>query len=207
MSRAIVRRLTITGFRSVPGASVELGEAIFLVGRNGSGKSNLVDAIAFLADAMEMPLQAVFDRRGGFQVVRNRSAGQRGRSPNLGIRVDIEGSDWKGHYAFELEAHKHHRFEVLREQCRIDVKDEGLEYFDRQGSDFETSLTGIRPHLDVAALALPLIGGDARLGKIVTALSAMRTYSIVPSLLREMQDPDAGSAAAQRWEQRGQRAS
>ena len=42
------------------------------------------------------------------------------------------------------------------------------------------------------ALALPLVGGDARFQAVARFLSAMRVYRIEPVVLREMQDPDSG---------------
>jgi len=70
----ILRSLVIKRFRSIPVETVELTNPTFLVGRNGSGKSNLRDAIDFLAEAMSTSLQSVFDRRGGFAIVRNRTS-------------------------------------------------------------------------------------------------------------------------------------
>ena len=61
----ILRSLILKRFRSIPAETVPFGNPTFLVGQNGSGKSNFVDAFAFLAEAMASPLQAVFDRRGG----------------------------------------------------------------------------------------------------------------------------------------------
>ena len=62
----ILRSLILKRFRSIPAETVPFGNPTFLVGQNGSGKSNFVDAFAFLAEAMASPLQAVFDRPGAF---------------------------------------------------------------------------------------------------------------------------------------------
>ena len=47
------------GFRSVYWQEVDLDNPTFVVGQNGSGKSNFADAFAFLSEAMSSPLQAV----------------------------------------------------------------------------------------------------------------------------------------------------
>ena len=70
----IIKQLIIKRFRSIPSERVDFSNPTFLVGQNGSGKSNFVDAFSFLADAMSVPLQAVFDKRGGIAVVRNRTS-------------------------------------------------------------------------------------------------------------------------------------
>jgi predicted ATPase len=48
--------------------------------------------------------------------------------------------------------------------------------------------------LDPSALCLPVVGGEERFAPIVRALGKMRGYSIEPTRLREMQDPDGGTA-------------
>src|SRR5690242_11317240 len=50
MSAACIRRLTLTNFRSYRAASLNAGPGpIVLVGANGAGKTNLIEAISFLA--------------------------------------------------------------------------------------------------------------------------------------------------------------
>ena len=83
-----IKQLVLKRFRSVPSERITFDNPTIFVGRNGSGKSNLVSAFSFLADAMASPLQAVFDKAGGISTVRNRSSGQ-SYPPNLGLRVDF----------------------------------------------------------------------------------------------------------------------
>ncbi len=65
----VIRRLFIEGFRSIRSEVVEFDNPTFLVGRNGSGKSNLADALCFLSEAMTTPLTEVFSWRGGGRLV------------------------------------------------------------------------------------------------------------------------------------------
>src|SRR5688572_486175 len=114
-----VRRLILKRFRSIPTEHLDFDNPTFLVGRNGSGKSNLVDAFAFLAEAMASPLQAVFDKRGGIAAVRNKTSGT-SYPPNLGFAVEfgaVNGGQTPGRYAFEIKAVRNYGFEVVREQC------------------------------------------------------------------------------------------
>lgn len=49
MPSAVVRRLTLTNFRTYRLAQVEIGSGpIVLVGPNGAGKTNCIEAISFL---------------------------------------------------------------------------------------------------------------------------------------------------------------
>ena len=46
-------RVRIRNYRSIAACDVKLGSLAFLVGPNGSGKSNFLDAIRFVADALD----------------------------------------------------------------------------------------------------------------------------------------------------------
>ena len=192
----LIGKLILKRFRSIPSEVIEFYNPTFLVGRNGSGKSNLVDAFAFLAEAMATPLQAVFDRRGGISTVRNRTSG-RSYPPNLGMGVlfgPLNSSLKGGRYAFEVRALPNYGFEVFREQCVLVQSDGGKLWFDRSKGRFQTNAKGLEPSLDPASLGLPVVGGDARFAPVLRALSSMRVYSIEPNELKEMQDPDSGTS-------------
>ena len=196
MLQPVVRSLILKRFRSFPSERIELDNPTFLVGRNGSGKSNLIDAFSFLSDAMAAPLQAVFDRRGGITAVRNRTSGK-SYPPNLGLGVEfgnINGTATSGRYAFEVRALPNYGFEVVREQCRVENSNSTRAWFERERGSFRSNVHGLDPALDPAALSIPLVGGDARFAPVVSALSRFRVYSIEPSKLREMQDPDGGTS-------------
>ena len=186
-----IKQLVLKRFRSIPSERITFDNPTIFVGRNGSGKSNLVSAFSFLADAMASPLQAVFDKAGGISTVRNRSSG-RSYPPNLGLRVDfgrLNGKTVSGFYAFEVRALRNYGFSVVREQCSI-----GGAWFDRMGTKFTSNVGGMKPALDPASLSLPLVGGEAKFAPVLRALAAMRVYSIEPGKLREMQDPDSGTS-------------
>ncbi len=190
-----VTRLIIKRFRSFPSEQVDFANPTILVGRNGAGKSNLADVFAFLAEAMLSPLQAVFDRRGGISTVRNRTSG-RSYPPNLGLAVELgqmNGQVVSGRYAFEVKALPNYGFQVVREQCRASFKGGKRYWFDRMDK-LETNAQGLIPSLDPSSLCLPVVGGDERFAPVLKTLSSMRRYSIEPSKIREMQDPDSGSS-------------
>lgn len=191
----LIRQLVLKRYRSVPAGRIEFDNPTFFVGRNGSGKSNLISAFSFLSRAMSLPLQAVFDMDGGINAVRNRSSG-RSYPPNLGMRADfggINGSGQPGFYAFEIKALKNYGFAVIREQCAVGAGKSRV-WFDRSERGFESNVPGLKPALDDASLGLPVIGGEAKFAPVLRSLSAMRVYSIEPGRVREMQDPDSGVA-------------
>ncbi|MBI5724395.1 MAG: AAA family ATPase [Planctomycetes bacterium] len=194
MIEPVIKKLILKRFRSFPQAQADFDNPTFFVGHNGSGKSNLSDAFSFLAESMSSPLQAVFDRRGGITSVRNRTAA-RGAPTNLGLGVEfgpLNGLIDGGRFAFEVKAIPTYGFEVVREQCLVRFK-KGRFWFDRT-KKFRTNVEGLKPSLDAASLCLPVVGGDDRFAPVLRMLAAMRVYSIQPQRLREMQDPDSGTA-------------
>ena len=196
MSEPILRQLILKRFRSLPAEVVEFDNPTFLVGQNGSGKSNFADAFAFLADAMASPLQAVLARRGGFLAIGNRSSA-RGRSANLGFAVFLKQPDLEtaeARYGFELSPLGQYGFEVVREQCIVHQTDGSCNWFDRSATatPWRSNLSSIDPVLEPNALALPLVGGDARFQSVLRFLSRMQICRIEPAALRNLQDPDEG---------------
>ncbi len=49
---SFLKRVKIRNYKSIAHCDVELGPFTLLVGRNGSGKSNFLDAIRFVADGL-----------------------------------------------------------------------------------------------------------------------------------------------------------
>lgn len=203
----VVRSLILKRFRSVPTGRIDFDNPTFLVGRNGSGKSNIADAFAFLAEAMVSPLQEVFDRRGGIASVRNRTSG-RSFPPNIGLAVEctldqglrsLQGFK-AARYGFEIKALPEYRFQVLREQCIVTALDGTRQWFDRKRNKVESNVEPLsllgrqQDWLVPDALAIPLLGSISPFVILLQRLRSMRVYAIEPSRLREMQDPDSGTS-------------
>ena len=197
----VVRKLTIRGFRSFRSEVVEFDNPTFLVGCNGSGKSNLIDALAFLSEAMVTPLTEVFRKRGGGRNLCHGSSNpsRPGSYRVLHIRIDmgtIDDEHVAGHYAFRVAAMGRDRanYYVEREQCAIEGRDGRRTWFDRvKDETFHSNVGGLQPRLADESLALPLISGDTRFARVFHLLSGMRVYSIEPDKLREWQVPDSGN--------------
>ena len=199
MNPTPISKIIIKRFRSFPSAVFEMDNPVFVVGRNGSGKSNLANIFDFVAKAMSSPLQAVFDGVGGISAVRNRSS-VKSAPPNMGLAFEfgafngVEG----GRFAFEVRALPNYGFRIVHEQCVVRTKNGARWWFDRGDTSKEnawnSNAAGLTPALEPTALALPLVGGDERFAPVFKLLGAMRVYSIEPAKLREMQDPDSGLA-------------
>src|ERR1700724_2873198 len=103
-----LRRVRIRGYKSIAFCDVRLQPLTILVGRNAAGKSNFLDALAFLRDAMDTGLANALKRQGGIRGILCRSA------PSDSISIEIEASlkggannvDFIAQYQIAIQAEK-----------------------------------------------------------------------------------------------------
>src|SRR3990172_5535408 len=94
-----LRRVRIRNYKSIASCDVRLGRLTVLVGRNGSGKSNFLDALRFITDSLQTSLDHAIKSRGGVEAVRR---GSTGHPHNLSIDVEMNLPEWRvGKYGFE----------------------------------------------------------------------------------------------------------
>ena len=87
MSRQRLTRLKAKGFRSLAEVDVPLGPLTVLVGPNGSGKTNVLGVLRFLASTVRFDLAAAIDAAGGYLYVQR----QDGRGPGTRVVLGIQG--------------------------------------------------------------------------------------------------------------------
>ncbi len=68
-----LHRVRIREYKSIRFCDVGLQPLTILVGRNAAGKSNFLDALAFLGDSMEAGVAEAVKRRGGWRSVVSRT--------------------------------------------------------------------------------------------------------------------------------------
>jgi predicted ATPase len=111
---AQIKSLRLVNWRNFKKVELLIGGRLFVVGPNGSGKTNLIDALRFLQDISRPKggLQVALDDRQGLSHVRSLHA--RG-SPNLDIEVtvEIEGEVWC--YSLSLSGTKSTPFRIEKE--------------------------------------------------------------------------------------------
>lgn len=182
-----ITRLRLKRFRSLLWADTPLTNPLFIVGKNGAGKSNFLKALEFLSSCVTMPLESVFQLHGGLETMRFRTSG-RSRPGNFGMRADFKlPSGVEGWYAFEIKAMTGCKFEVVKEQCSA-----GPHSFTRSGSEISLSVAGITPGVTHDSLLLPLLGGTPEFKPVKELLRDIAVFSLEPRIIQEMQDPDAG---------------
>jgi predicted ATPase len=160
------------------------------VGANGAGKSNFLDALAFVSDCLTGSVELAFKNRGGLPAVRRRSGGH---PTHIGLRLIVDlGRHRIADYSFEIAAEKGERFSVARERCHVSNVMGHSHTFEVEHGGFKTEIEGIRPNVAPDRLALFAASATPEFRPVYDFLAGMHFYSIVPSELRKLQPSDAG---------------
>lgn len=192
-----IRRVALKNYKSIAACDVRLQSLTFLVGRNGAGKSNFLDALRFVADALNSSLDHAIRDRGGINDVRRRS---RGHPNHFSIRLEFalpEGST--GYYAFRIASRPrgngHDRvrggYRVQTEECRIQNEKHLTpeEYFRVDDGTVDTSVN-VAPAATSDRLYLVNASGLPEFRPVYDAFSRMGFYNLNPDRIRDLQAPD-----------------
>jgi predicted ATPase len=185
----------IKNYKSIARCRLALGDLALFVGPNGAGKSNFLDALRFVADALNTTLEQALRDRGGIQSVRRRS---RGHPTHFGIRLDFQFHDGRsGYYAFKIGAEREGAFVVQREACRIAPGLTSLEdYFVVKEGVVVESSAPIPTAVERDRLALVAISGLPEFRPAYDGLRRMGFYNLNPERIRDLQEPDPGQLLA-----------
>ena len=184
----LIERVALMNYKSIASCEVELRPLTVIVGRNGSGKSNFVDSLHFVADALTTSLEYAIRKRGGVKGVIHRQGGGR-------LRIEIAfrmSEDVTGTFTFELL-----RGVVRYESLEIQVGD-GITAarYERHDQTVTAEAVGERlmvpPSVFPDRLALVSLSGLKDFRGAFDTLAAMRFYRLSPEAMREMQSPDEG---------------
>lgn len=185
-----LRQVHIRNYKSISQATVDLEPLTIFVGANGAGKSNFIDALAFVSECLSDSVELAFKSRGGIGAVRRRSGGH---PTHIGIRLLIDLADGAiADYAFEIAAEKGERFSVSRERCHVKPFMEDALSFEVRNGEFVKEIPGIRSRVSSDRLALFAASATPEFRPLFDFLVGTRFYSIVPSEMRKLQPPDAG---------------
>lgn len=182
-------RIVLRNYKSIGTCDVRLAALTYLVGRNGSGKSNFLDALHLVRDALTGSLDNALNERGGLPEVRRRSGGH----PNhFGIRLEFRLRDGQtGHYAFNVGALSGRDYEVQAEECSVGGIGKGPFFKLEHGKLIESSEASF-PAVTSDRLALASASGLLAFRPVFDALTGMGFYNLNPKLIRELQKPQDG---------------
>lgn len=185
-----IRQVSIKNYKSIENDTVALEPFTVLVGRNGTGKSNFVDALAFTQESLSESVEFALHRRGGLAAVRRCS---HGRPTNISIQLTLElEADLHAEYSFEIIAKAKESFQIARERCSIERFMGAHHVFEVHNGTFIKPIEGIRAQVASDRLALYAASATEEFRPLYDFLTSMRFYSIAPDRLRELQKPDPG---------------
>lgn len=175
-----ITRVVIENYKSIAYCDVRLGPLTFLVGRNGSGKSNFLDALNFMADALRLTLDGAIRARSNIATI-SRLTGEVYSA--LGVHVEFELPDGRvGGYGFEIgERLIGIPYALHREECSIwePGKKKDAAYFRVRDGQVETNIASMPATLP-DHLYLVNASGFAPFQDAYKALAAMHFYHIDP---------------------------
>lgn len=184
-----IHRVILHSYKSIAHCDVRLQPLTYLVGQNGAGKSNFLDALHFVRDALAGSLDNALSERGGLDEVRRRSSGH----PNhMGIRLEYRLPDGRsGWYSFKIGALSGGGYEVQDEECIITGMGKGPFFRISRGKLRDSSEVTF-PSVTSDRLALVAASGFTAFRPVFDALTAMGFYNLNPKVMRELQKPQDG---------------
>jgi predicted ATPase len=191
LNAPFVKRVTIRNYKSIGQCSVELGRLSILVGRNGSGKSNFLDALRFMLEGLQTSLDHAIKARGGIDVVRRRSTGHP-RNFYISVEIDLPSST-VATYSFEVGSKPRGGYVVKRERLKVlNANGDVAAKFDVAEGNLQHSTVTDMPPAVAERLYLVTASGRREFLESYNALMAMGFYNLNPEQMKDVQSPDAG---------------
>jgi predicted ATPase len=189
---ARITRVAIQNYKSIAKCRVALSQLTVFVGQNGSGKSNFLDAILLASQGLQSTLENAIRERNGINEVRRRSGGH---PTHFAISIDLAFSDGtSGHFAFRVGAGPQGAFRIQREQASISSNGIADHHYVTDGGEVTSSagVNGVAAQILPDRFFLTTVSALPGFRPLYEAISNFRAYNIVPSILREPQQIDAG---------------
>ncbi len=188
--RVRIEELRLRGFRAFENARLTLDDLTVLVGRNGAGKSTILDAFDFMREALSDSLENAVERRGGIQALFHKGP-RAARSISIALKLRVwshEGSARSREhaflYGFTLQSASNTAGDLVAREAFISTMDgsrrpEPLQFHGNRTRDF---------------LVLPLWGPSDPAGSLLldALRTSIRTYSLHPAAIRA--EPEIGRA-------------
>ena len=113
-------RIWARNFKSIRNLDLELGPLTVLVGPNASGKSNVLDVLSFIKQAIGRDLDSAVATRHGIEAIKR--ASPRGGNRDIKLGFEISRGDFKLLYGFVLGS-RSGAYRVKREYATVSPSD------------------------------------------------------------------------------------
>jgi predicted ATPase len=183
---SFLRRVRIRNYKSIAYCDVELGPLTILVGRNGSGKSNFLEALQFFRDAFTLPLSILLTLRGRVAPLR--------KDLNVPCELEIE---------MELGDGKRATYGVVFTESGLDVAPLSSETLEIRGADDKVaayfhvkdsllieSSVNHAPPMTMGHPYLANVAGFPEFRAFFDAIIGLEVYQLNPESMRPFQPSD-----------------
>lgn len=196
-----LKRVRIRNYKSIKFCDVELEPLTVLVGRNGSGKSNFVDALGFLRDVVTWDLRKAVTDHGGRQLF-CRSGDDRLITFDLEFclpRPDDVLEKHEYHLVIELPTEAIQPTHFVEERATVrNVYGEVIDQYTATFSGIDTHIEwgefhqSGRPYSIHSLRSRPALAGvtDSAFGRLYQALELLGTFNFDPRMLRASRFPE-----------------
>ncbi len=204
MNPPVVSRLRIANYKSIALCDLRFGPLTILVGRNGAGKSNILDALRFVTDALNKTLEFAVRERGGIAQIRRRPDSSRNGPTSIRVELVLSGGR-TGVYSFEIVPRvisvmsasiPGMPFHIGKESCLISGGGGPDAWFDRLAGKLHWSLDGSAPAVAPDRLGLVAASGAEPFREVFDALSGMIFHNLNPEVMKRPQPPESGERLA-----------
>jgi predicted ATPase len=193
-----LRRVRIRGYKSIAFCDVTLEPLTILVGRNASGKSNFLDALAFFRDVMQLGASEAAKRHGGADTILCRMNGDRV------IRFEVEcatssaehDTPLEAVFTLEIEFPKKQRPQIRSESlCITDGEDSQMGYSHAGGTVTCFADGDETVEWEWGESEYPFLVryyNELRTDQVLWLLDGMRSFSLhnfQPASIRQLQHP------------------
>jgi len=187
-------RLRRKDYKSVGQCDIAFQPFTALVGLNGSGKSNILDSLRFVGEALKNSLEYAARERGGIKEVRRRSGG---RPRHFGIGLEMHLNGWRSAlYAFQVAAQRGGGFAVEREECRMSAPTGPGARYRVENGELVNSFPELQAKTEPDRLYLGAVSGTPQFRPLYDALTHMGFYNLSPEQMGALQKPDPSETLA-----------
>src|SRR5712691_1775648 len=194
-----ISRVRLRNYKSIAECDVNLGPLTILIGPNASGKSNFLDALAFLARAIRTTPNQAIEERGGLDAIL-RNVPNQAESFEINVEtnfpwdgdllLDERPEQWaRGSYGFRLMRDPANRrpFVVHSETCSLETPSHQFDFTVSQGYAREISRDGplLEENIEPDSLFLQVAGTRRTYSPLSRRLRSMSFYNFANEVLRE----------------------
>jgi predicted ATPase len=191
-----LRRVRVRGYKSIGFCDVGLQPLTILVGRNAAGKSNFLDALAFLRDILIVGVNEASNRHGGYEAIPCRSCpeGSARIEIECGYTVSGDAVPWAGIYSIEIAFPKKRPAEIRHEHLRLLNGKWWIGYTNNNGQVTCSAADDGPAERDWKITDRPFLDNyhDTPVPEFHESLAGIATYNFHPDTIRSVQKPLLG---------------